>query len=202
MIPIRHLESCLNVRFDRIFILLSSFTKTGKSRVTKPVFGEDGKICSPQSSRLFVNEDPSFFETPPLVYNSWMRCLDVWTGESIHCLFQLCFLAELTVCICVTPNLAQKLLQLKTSSLQHIVLIESDKSTLKGLRDASTGGVEIHDFGDILVRPRPLQWHWRTPTVLFSQMSQSPLDITTIMTNSHPHCHFRSEERQTQKFLM
>lgn len=61
-------------------------------------------------------------------------------------------LAQLTACICVTPDLVQKLLDLNTPPLRHIILIQSDEATLKQLRDAAGGRVQIHDFADILVR--------------------------------------------------
>lgn len=62
-------------------------------------------------------------------------------------------LAEMTACICVSPNQAQVLLDYKISTIQHIVVINSDKKALKRLRDSSAGRVQIHKYDDILVRP-------------------------------------------------
>ena len=60
----------------------------------------------------------------------------------------------MTTCICVTPNQAQMLLDCKISTIQNIVLINSDDNALKNLRDSSADRVRIHDIRDILVRYR------------------------------------------------
>lgn len=60
-------------------------------------------------------------------------------------------IAELTTCVCVSPDLAEKLLDLKTDKLKHIILIQSTESTLKNLREKAERRVQIHDFADILV---------------------------------------------------
>ncbi len=60
------------------------------------------------------------------------------------------FAAQLTVCICVTPDRARSLLELNPPHLKHIILIQSDDS-LGQLRQAAGDGVQIHDFQEILV---------------------------------------------------
>eukprot|EP00108_Taenia_solium_P003835 TsM_001230000 transcript=TsM_001230000 gene=TsM_001230000 len=64
----------------------------------------------------------------------------------------ICNHSQLTVCICVTPDLVQKLLDLNTALLRHIILIQSDEVTLKRLRDVAGDRVRIHDFADILIK--------------------------------------------------
>ncbi|CDS39556.1 long chain fatty acid coenzyme A ligase 1 [Echinococcus multilocularis] len=64
----------------------------------------------------------------------------------------ICNHSELTVCICVTPDLVQKLLDLNPALLRHIILIQSDEGTLKKLRETAGGRVQIHDFADILIK--------------------------------------------------
>lgn len=68
------------------------------------------------------------------------------------------------MCICVTPNNAHQLLDLNMASLQHIVLLQSDKVTLKCLREASAGRVRIHRVDDIVVS-------WFLPSLDLDQCS-------------------------------
>ncbi|KAM3175246.1 hypothetical protein ACTXT7_008895 [Hymenolepis weldensis] len=62
----------------------------------------------------------------------------------------LCDIAELTVCVCISPSMAQKLLELKADRLKHIILVHSDESSSERLRDIAQGRVQIHAFADIM----------------------------------------------------
>ena len=58
----------------------------------------------------------------------------------------------MTTCICVTPTEAQVLLDSNESTIQHIIIVNSDKCAIENLRISSACRVQIHEFSDILVR--------------------------------------------------
>ncbi|KAM7542178.1 hypothetical protein Aperf_G00000007185 [Anoplocephala perfoliata] len=64
----------------------------------------------------------------------------------------ICRESELATCVCVTPDLAEKLLELKPDHLKHVILIEGDESSLEHLRGKGEGRVQIHDFADIVMK--------------------------------------------------
>nr|CDS33499.1 transformer 2 protein [Hymenolepis microstoma] len=64
----------------------------------------------------------------------------------------ICKHSELTTCVCVSPDLAEKLLELKSDHLKHIILIRSNESSLENLRVKADKRVQIHAFSDILIK--------------------------------------------------
>ncbi|VDM16424.1 unnamed protein product [Hydatigera taeniaeformis] len=97
----------------------------------------------------------------------------------------ICNQSQLTVCICVTPDLVQKLLDLDVA-LRHIILIQSDKATLKQLRDAAGKDVQIHDFADIVVDLSIVspEVKLRTPKGVIITNKMLIATVTGVMLNS------------------
>ncbi|VUZ56112.1 unnamed protein product [Hymenolepis diminuta] len=87
-------------------------------------------------------------------------CVPLYDTLGEEALKHICNHSELTTCVCVSPELAEKLLDLKSDHLKHIILIQSNEPSLKNLRDKADGHVQIHDFSDILIKGKEDQ---RTP---------------------------------------
>ncbi|KAM3175247.1 hypothetical protein ACTXT7_008896 [Hymenolepis weldensis] len=101
-------------------------------------------------------------------------CVPLYDTLGEEALKHICNHSELTTCVCVSPDLAEKLLDLKSNHLKHIILIQSNESSLKNLRDKADGRVQIHDFSDILIKGKEDQ---RTPDVTISRRG---LDIPLL----------------------
>jgi len=63
----------------------------------------------------------------------------------------ICSHAELSVCVCVTPDRVRNLLKLGSPLLKHIIITEPD-DTLADLRSEVADRVQIHTVSDILER--------------------------------------------------
>ena len=83
----------------------------------------------------------------------------------------------MTTCICVTPIEAQILLDSNASTIQHIVIINSDKSAIENLRISSAYRVQIHEFSDILVR-------------CFYRISYLFQEMLSFLSHIQVHVHF------------